>query len=214
MFVDAFALRYVNVQVNESGDNVYVALYPPKYNPKNLVNMVRLGYEPSASWKPCEVTIRKRYSTFAEADHHLQRAVESASDLLVTTDADELNRRGSKQSRRENAKKSLPDDYTSSRGRGGRGASSSRGSSSSHGSSSSLGRGGGRGGSSQRSSQKRKAAATVPDSSDEEANEESDASLYRPISPIICKDFLNVQQLHLILNTNLIVLSQICRFGE
>ena len=208
MFVDAFALRYVNVQVNESGDNVYVALYPPKYNPKNLVNMVRLGYQPSASWKPCEVRIRKRYSTFAEAEHHLQRAVESASDLLVTTDADELNRRGSKQSRRENAKKSLPDDYTSSRGRGGRGASSSRGSSSS------LGRGGGRGGSSQRNSQKRKAAATVPDSSDEEANEDSDASLYRPISPIICKDFLNVQQLHIILNTHLIVLSQICRFGE
>lgn len=145
MFVDAFALSYVNVQVNESGGNVYVALYPPKYNPKKLVDMVRLGYEPSPSWTPCEVTIRKRYSTFAEADHHLQRAVGSASDLLVTTDADELQRRGSKETRRENAKKSLPDDYTSSRGRGVRGASSSRGSSSS------LGRGGGRGGSSQRS---------------------------------------------------------------
>jgi len=60
----------------------------------------------------------------------------------MTTDADELQRRGSKETRRANAKKSLPDENTSSRGRGERGASSRRGSSSS------LGRGSGRGGSS------------------------------------------------------------------
>ena len=128
MFVDAFALRYVNVQVNESGDDVYVALYPLKYNPKKLLDMVRLGCEPSSNWTPCEVTIRKRYSTFAEADHNLQRAVGSASDVFVTTDADELQRRGSKENRRANAQKSLPEDNTSSRGRSGRGASSRRGS--------------------------------------------------------------------------------------
>ena len=90
--------------------------------------MVRLGFEPSPSWTRCEVTIRKRYCTFSEADHHLKRAVGSVSNMLVTTDADELQRTGSKETRRANAKKSLPDDNTSSRGRGGRGASSRRGS--------------------------------------------------------------------------------------
>ena len=90
IFVDAYPLRYVEVKANESDEKLYDSRYPPKYNKKNLSNMLQIGYEPSTSWTSSEVTIRKRYPTSEAADHHLDQAVESENDALSTTYADEL----------------------------------------------------------------------------------------------------------------------------
>ena len=159
-------------EFDDNGEMVYLAKYLPKYNKKNLVQMLDLGYRPSLNWSSYAVTIRKRYSSLAEAEHHVKRAVANEKDALVTTDAAERERRNSKEARRIAAKKTPNVNYDPvCSTRGGRGKSS----------------GGRRGRRRGGSTQKRK--KDLPDTSDEPTDEDSDSSIFLPISPIIGKNF-------------------------
>lgn len=84
-------------EFDDNGIMVNLAKYPPKYNKKNLVQMLDLGYKQSLSWSSYAVTIRKSYFSLSEAEHHVKRGVENEKDALVTTDAAERDKRNSKE---------------------------------------------------------------------------------------------------------------------